>query len=89
MVRTADGHRLSGAGQITEVADAYLDHFLDQKGASMDDVVPTDVFDHLDWQARVRRTPVPSTAGRRGFVLGPNGPPNPALVAKMGLSGSL
>jgi integrase/recombinase XerC len=77
VVRTTDGHRLSGAGPITEVANAYLDHlrarsfssatlrayafdllnfsrFLDDKGASMDDVVPTDFFDYLDWQARPR-----------------------------------
>lgn len=28
--------------------------FLDERGAAMDDVVPTDFFDYLDWQARPR-----------------------------------
>ncbi|MGP0110243.1 MAG: tyrosine-type recombinase/integrase [Acidimicrobiales bacterium] len=79
VVRTTGGHRLSGAGPITEIANAYLDHlharafssatvrgyafdllnfsrFLEERGASMDDVVPTDLFDYLDWQMRPRST---------------------------------
>lgn len=79
VVHTADGHRLAGAGPITELGNNYLDHlhargfspgtvrgyafdllnfsrFLGERGASMEDVVPTDFFDYLDWQGKARAT---------------------------------
>jgi site-specific recombinase XerD len=101
VVRTSDGHRLAGAGAITEVANAYLAHlhargyspgtlrgyafdllnfsrFLDERGIAMVDVVPSDLFDYLDWQQRAkpskgtkvvrlgdRRGPAPATMNRR------------------------
>lgn len=102
VVRSTDGHRLSGAGPITEVANAYLDHlrarafspatvrsyafdllnfsrFLDERSVSMGDIVPTDFFDYLDWQAKPksrsheakvvrlgdRRGAAPATVNRR------------------------
>jgi site-specific recombinase XerD len=101
VVQTDEGHRLSGEGPITELANRYLAHlgtrsfspatvrgyaydllnfsrFLQDRGAVLDDVVPTDLFDWLDWQARppkrsstavVRladgRGPAPATMNRR------------------------
>jgi integrase/recombinase XerC len=92
VVNTESGHRLSGAGPITEVANAYLDHlrtrafspgtvggyaydllnfsrFLVERDAAMDDVVPTDFFDYLDWQGArrsIRGAKVVSIGTRRG-----------------------
>ncbi len=101
VVRTEEGHRLSGEGPITEVANCYLAHlgtrgfspatvrgyafdllnfsrFLRERGATLADVVPTDLFDWLDWQAKQatkrpgkvvrlsdRRGPAPATMNRR------------------------
>jgi integrase/recombinase XerC len=80
VVRTEEGHRLSGEGPITEVANRYLSHlgsrsfspatvrgyafdllnfgrFLRERGATLADVVPTDLFDWLDWQAKQATKP--------------------------------
>ncbi len=101
VVRTPDGHRLVGAGPITEIANAYLNHlcargyapgtlrgyafdllnfgrFLGERGVTMVEVVPSDLFDYLDWQQRLtsskgvkvvrlgdRRGPAPATMNRR------------------------
>ena len=101
VVRTEEGHRLSGDGPITELANRYLAHlgtrsfspatvrgyafdllnfsrFLRERGASLADVIPTDLFDWLDWQAKSatkppgkvvlladRRGPAPATMNRR------------------------
>lgn len=75
VVRTDGGHRLSGEGPITELANRYLAHlgtrsflpatvrgyaydllnftrFLQERGAALAEVVPTHIFDWLDWQAK-------------------------------------
>lgn len=101
VVRTDEGHRLSGDGPITDLANRYLAHlgarsfspatvrgyafdllnfsrFLQGRGATLADVVPTDLFDWLDWQAKQttkragkvvrlaeRRRPAPATMNRR------------------------
>ena len=101
VVRTDEGHRLTGDGPITDLANRYLTHlgtrsfspatvrgyafdllnfsrFLAERGAALADVVPTDLFDWLEWQAKqskatsakvVRLTdgrgPAPATMNRR------------------------
>lgn len=101
VVRTDGGHRLSGEGPITELANRYLAHlgtrsfspatvrgyafdllnfsrFLQERSAALAEVVPTDLFDWLEWQAKpakrapakvVRLTdgrgPAPATMNRR------------------------
>ena len=101
VVRTEEGHRLSGDGPITGLANRYLAHlgtrgfspatvrgyafdllnfnrFLQERRTTLAAVVPTDLFDWLDWQATPatkasnkvvrladRRGPAPATMNRR------------------------
>jgi len=59
------------AGTVRAYAFDLLNfsRFLAERGASVGDVVPTDLFDYLDWQAKAKRTPrakVVRLADRRG-----------------------
>lgn len=98
VVRSGNGHRLEGAGPVTDVANAFLSHletrgfapgtvrgyaydllnfsrFLVGRGATLPDVVPTDLFDYLDWQT----TPKPS-AGSKVVRLAARKGPAPATM---------